>query len=434
MIGDHTTAGPAQATRRRALVAASIGNTLEWFDWTLYGTLSAYIAGALFDPTDPTAGLLQTLAVFAVGFVARPVGGLLFGRLGDRIGRRTTMIVTMTTLAVSSTALAFVPGFESAGVLSAVLLVVLRLVQGLAHGGEVGVSSVYVAEIAPPARRGLWSSAVYIGLTAGVMLATAVAGGLLALVGAEAMADWGWRVGFVLGGVLGIFALYLRRNAIETDAYAVQGEDATPDERPRARQVIAVAVRIAMFSVGLNVTYYVWITFAPTDAISRHGMDPTAAFAVSLAAQALMLGLLPVIGRASDRFGRRPFVFAQGIGMIALAFPIAGLVTHEPWTLFVAQFAGLVVWGLVGAVYSALLAEQVPTRQRTTVVSVVTSLGVAVFGGTGPYLNTWLNDIGYGWIYTSYIMLLGCIVVVAGFLLKETRGVDLAEVSFRAAR
>lgn len=437
--------GSSISSRRRSLAAAAVGNALEWFDWTLYGTFSVYLAANLFVAGDPTSALLSTLAVFAVGFVARPIGGLVFGRLGDRLGRKTAMMVTMSTLAVSSLALAALPTFEQVGALAGLLLLVVRMVQGLAHGGEVGISSVYVAELAPPAHRGLWSSSVYIGLTVGVMLATAIAATLTSVLSGDEMLNWGWRVAFALGGVLGIFVLYLRRTAVETDIFAAEE---TADEESMAssskaasdidlapsaartpkRQIVGIALRIMMFSVGLNVSYYVWITFAPTNAIAQHDMDPSAAFAVSLGAQALMLVLLPLFGALSDRIGRRPFVFAQGLLMIVLAFPISGLVSDAPWTLFLAVLLGSIIWGLVGAVYSALLAEQAPTRLRATIVSFMTSLGVAIFGGTGPYLNTWLTSIGYGWVYTVYIMALGAVVIVAGLLIRETKGTDLTKV------
>ncbi|MGF6093890.1 coniferyl-alcohol dehydrogenase [Pseudomonas sp. 18175] len=200
--------------RLKSLRAAGIGNALEWFDWTLYATFSVYLASNLFDKTDARSAMLATLAVFAGGFVARPIGGWLFGRLSDRLGRRTIMVLTMLMLAISSLGIALIPDYQSIGLYASAALLFFRLMQGLAHGGETGVSYTYVAEIAPSKHRGLWSSSVYVGVTLGVMAATAVAATLTWLLGAQAMGDYGWRIGFALGGVLGIYALFLRRGAL----------------------------------------------------------------------------------------------------------------------------------------------------------------------------------------------------------------------------
>ncbi|MGV9797128.1 MFS transporter, partial [Mycobacterium sp. NPDC003449] len=382
--------------RRRSLLAAGVGNALEWFDWNLYGIFSVYLAANAFNSDDPTSGLLATLAVFAVGFVARPIGGLVFGRLSDRLGRKTILVVTMGLLAASSVAMALMPTYGQVGVLASAYLLVSRLVQGLAHGGEAGVAYTYAAELAPPERRGLWSSVPFLSSTLGLMTATATAAILSALLTDGDMNSYGWRIGFAFGGALGIFALWLRRSAVETDVFVETVEDADKAEKKisrklRPRQAIATAARIVMVSVGVNISFYAWISFAPTNAISQHGMDETSAFTVSLVSQGLIVILLPFMGLLSDKIGRKPMVLAQGILMIALAFPIATMVTDAPWTLFVASLLGQIVWACVGAMYSAVVAEQAPTAVRATTVGFVVSLSVAIFGGTAPYLNTWLN-------------------------------------------
>lgn len=416
---------------RRSVVAAGVGNALEWFDWNLYGILSVYLAANFFDPTNSTSALLATLAVFAVGFVARPIGGLLFGQLGDRIGRKAVMIITMVALATSSVAIAMLPTFEQVGVLASLLLLVVRLVQGLAHGGEAGISYTYVAEIAPAKKRGLWSSSVYVASTVGLMGATSVAAILTNSLSNPDMLQWGWRIGFAAGGVLGIFALILRRTAVESQVFENALEEskelpAAAAPRLRAGDIARIALRIIMLSVGINVSFYVWVTFAPTNAIAQHGIPAGIAFVVSLIAQGLILIALPLLGALSDRIGRKPLVLTQGALMVLLAFPIALIVGPEAWSLFVAVLLGNLVWAFVGAIYPALLAEQAPTRVRATIVGFVSSLSVAIFGGTGPYLNTWLISIGQGWIFTVYIMLLGVIVFLGGLLIKEGRGIELS--------
>lgn len=421
------------AAKRRSLVAAGVGNALEWFDWNLYGIFSVYLAANAFSSEDPTSGLLSTLAVFAVGFVARPVGGLLFGRLSDRLGRKMILVVTMCLLAASSVALAIMPTYGQVGVAASVFLLVARLIQGLAHGGEAGVAYTYAAELAPPERRGLWGSVPFISSTIGLMTATASAAILSALLSDAEMQSYGWRIGFAFGGLLGLFALWLRRSAVESDVFIETAEETSPEERTvsrrvGAKQAILIGVRIIMISVGVNMSFYAWISFAPTNAISQHGMDQTAAFTVSLVAQGLIIILLPFMGMLSDKVGRKPMVLTQGILMIVLAFPIAGIVSDAPWTLFVAILLGNVVWACVGSIYSAIVAEQAPTAVRATMVGFVVSLSVAVFGGTAPYLNTWLNSIDKGWVFNAWIMLLGVMVIAGSFVIRETKGIDLRDL------
>ncbi|QIL69129.1 MFS transporter [Diaphorobacter sp. HDW4B] len=416
------------AGKLKSLRAAAIGNMLEWFDWTLYGTFSVYLARNLFDKTDPRSALLSTLAVFAVGFVARPAGGWLFGRFGDRLGRKVTMVVTMLLLALSSIGIALIPAYQDVGVLASVLLLFFRLLQGLAHGGETGVSYTYIAEIAPKERRGLWSSSVFVSVTIGVMAATGVAAALTSVLGADGMNAYGWRIGFGIGGILGLYALVLRRSAEESHVFEEKKDSTVPAPRLSAREMWAVARNIVMLAAASNVAYYTWVTFAPSTAIAG-GMDPSRAYWASLAAQVLCIFWLPVCGWMSDRFGRKPMVTLWGLGVIVLTYPVSVMVNTEPHTLFMAQVLGLGAWSLLASIFPAVLSEQVPTQARAQGVGFVSSLSVAVFGGTAPYLNAYLAGSGYEGVYVGYVMFLGLLAVVAGLTIRETAGLDLAEVS-----
>lgn len=422
---------PKQLThseRLKSLRAAAVGNALEWFDWTLYGIFSVYLARNLFDKTDPRSALLATLAVFAVGFIARPVGGLVFGRLGDRYGRKVVLISTMILLALCSVGIGLIPSYQSVGIWSSVLLVVLRLLQGLAHGGESGVSYTYVAEIAPNERRGLWSSSVFVSVTLGVMAATGLAAVLTSMFGDQAMNEYGWRVGFYIGGVLGVYALFLRRHAEESDVFEEKRDSAAPPKKLSRRELFIIGRNIVMLSAASNVTYYTWVTFAPSTAIAR-GMDATGAYWASLIAQLLCLLWLPVCGWMADKFGRKPMVIAWGLAVMVVSYPISVMVGTEPHTLFLAQVLGLGAWALVASIYPAVVSEQVPTQARAQGVGFVSSLSVAIFGGTAPYLNTYLSGTGYEYLYIIYLMTLGLLAVIAGVLIKETAGVDLAEIN-----
>ncbi|MHA7682478.1 MFS transporter [Cupriavidus sp. PET2-C1] len=420
--------------RLGSLRAAAVGNALEWFDWTLYGTFSVYLSLNLFDATDPASALLATLGVFAGGFLARPVGGWLFGRIGDRCGRKFTLVLTMCLLAATSLAIALLPTYEQVGVFASVLLFLCRLMQGLAHGGESGVAYTYVAEIAPPARRGLWSSSVFVSVTIGVMAATALAALLTHLLGKAEMEAWGWRVGFGVGALLGLYAFVLRRSATETEVFEQQGHGgkglaSTPRTSHMTRgQALRIARNIVMIAAASNATYYTWVTFAPATAIATHGMDPAGTYTASLIAQLICLMWLPVCGLLADRFGRKPMVMAFGLGVAIVVLPVSLIVTDQPWTLFVAQLIGLMVWALLAAIFPAVMAEQVPTQARAMGVGFVSSLSVAVFGGTAPYINTWLTSHGMAWAYTAYVATLGLIAFAGGMLIRETAGLDLNDI------
>ena len=309
--------------RLRSLRAAAAGNALEWFDWTLYGTFSIYLARNLFETTDPKSAILSTLAVFAGGFVARPLGGWLFGKLGDRLGRKTTLVITMLMLAASSVGIALIPSYDQIGVAASALLLCFRLLQGLAHGGESGVSHTYVAEIAPKERRGLWSSSVFVSVTIGVMGATALAAALTSLLGPDAMHTYGWRLGFGVGGLLGLYALFLRRSAEETEVFENTRSGAKPAKPLSGYQMFRIGLNIVMIAAASNVAYYSWVTFAPATAIAR-GMDPSGAYKASLLAQLLCVLWLPVCGWLSDKFGRKRMLLT-GLAVFMLASLGCGL-------------------------------------------------------------------------------------------------------------
>lgn len=414
----------------RSLRAAVAGNVLEWFDWTLYAILSTYIAAHYFDKSNPSSALLSTLAVFAVGFLARPLGGLAFGRLADAKGRKTVLVVTISIMASASMAIAIMPGYETIGVWSSLLLLLARLLQGFAHGGESGVSYTYVSEIAPPKHRGLWSSSVFFAVTLGVMLATGMGALLTTTLGKEAAASYGWRVAFVIGGLLGLFVLVLRRAAEETPEFQA-GEAASDVARPvlSKSRALKTGGLVVLLACGHNCAYYVWATFAPSFAISSRGMDPNGAFIASLLAQGVALVMLVVWGALSDRVGRRPMIISFGIAAILLFYPLSLLVSDAPWTLFVAQAVGMGVWALGASTYPALISELFPTHARAAGVSFATSVSVALFGGTAPYLVTWFSQNGIEWGFWVWAGLLASMAIIGGSIVRETNGINLGSIT-----
>ena len=416
------------AQRRQSLKAAAAGNVLEWYDWTIYSTLSIYLAANFFEKADPTSALLSTLAIFAGGFVARPLGGWFFGRIADRRGRKFTLVVTMTLLALASLGIALLPTYETAGAFASFALLVMRILQGFAHGGESGVSYVYVAEIAPRDRRGLWTSSVYVSVILGIMIATAVAAGLTSVFTADVMNEWGWRIGFGAGSVLGLYVMYLRKSAHETEVFnaADAGKLAPASDAPgKPVSIGRIIMTVMVINAAMNVWYYTWVAFAPAMAITQHGMDPNSAFLSSLGAQACMIAFLPVFGWVSDKLGRRINSMTFAALVVLCGLPIQALLSSEPSSLFIAQSLGLFIYAIGVGHYPALMAELVPARMRGMGVSVMTSLAAGLFGGTAPYLNSWLHSIGEAWVFSGYVIALNVIMFVVVFFMRETKGIDL---------
>lgn len=421
-------------TQLKSLRAAVAGNVLEWFDWTLYAIFSTYIAASFFDREDPASGLLATLAVFAVGFLARPLGGLVFGRLADRRGRKFVLVVTISTMSIASLVIALIPSYDSIGVWSSVILLAARLTQGFAHGGESGVSYTYVSEISPSRRRGLWSSSVFFAVTIGVMLATLMGSLSSTLMGQAAVADYGWRYAFVIGALFGLFVLVLRRSASETEHFTAGAESEDADQHSGTSwsrgHKFKAGLLVVMLACGHNCAYYIWAIFASSLAIADRGMDPTDAFTASLLAQAVALISLVLFGYLSDRVGRRPMAIAFGIAAIISFYPLSLTITDQPVSLFIAQAVGMSIWAMGAAMYPALISELFPTHIRATSVAFATSLSVALFGGTAPYLLTWSTQTGTEWVFWMWSAVLASLAIVGGFLVKETKGTDLGIVQW----
>ncbi|WP_442961610.1 MFS transporter [Pseudoclavibacter sp. 13-3] len=429
------TASTAGATEhrhlRRSLAASAVGNALEWFDWTVYAIFSTYIAGALFDQSDSVSALLGTLLVFAVGFIARPVGGMVFGALADRYGRKVVLVTTMLTTAGGSLLIGIAPSYEAVGGWASFVLLIARLAQGFAHGGESTASYAYVAEIAPPKRRGLWSSSVYVSIGAGTLLATLFGSLLTSFTTSEQMHEWGWRVPFIAGALLAVVVLFMRRGMVESlpDEEPAEQSSETGAGRPLSpRALFMIGLKMFIFVGGTSVVYYTWNSFASTVAISQRGMDAQAAFTASLIAQIIGIVALPFAGMLSDRIGRKPMLVIWAAGFAVLALPLMGLISTQSWTLLVAQAVALTLNACATAIFACVLSEQVPTRYRTKVLGISMSLSVAVFGGTTPYLNTWLTSLGLGWVFNLYFIALCVASLIVVLSWRETAKRPLAEI------
>ncbi|MFE5899961.1 MFS transporter [Streptomyces sp. NPDC056488] len=422
--GDGT--APTLRSRRKSLFASTVGNVLEWYEWSAYAVFAPFIATVMFHPSDRVSALLSTLAVFAVGFLMRPLGGIVFGRIADRRGRKFVLVTTMLMMAGGSLVIGLMPTYASIGAWASLILLLARMAQGFAHGGESATANTYVAEIAPSEKRGLWGSIVFVAIFGGSALAYSVGGAVTSVLSDDAVARWGWRVPFLLGALLALAALYLRRSMDESEVFAEEkaGDDTGPLPR---RQVVRAVLLVITMTSGITAAHYTWTSYVSTYAITRMGMDAGVAYWCSVAAQCVALATLPLWGLLSDRIGRRPMMIAFAVLMIALQIPLTGLIGPEGWTLLVASSVALAVVAVPGALLSATMAENFPTRVRTQGIGFAYSVSVAVFGGTAPYLNQLFVEWGAARLSSLYIMLLCAFTGVACYLMRETRGIHLKD-------
>jgi len=421
------TAQPSRKDIRKSLIASGVGNLLEWYDWTIYAVASIYIASALFDKADPTSALLNTLAVFAVGFVSRPIGGFVFGPLANKYGRKNIMLVTMVMMALASLMIALIPSYEKIGAWASALLLIARLVQGFAHGGETATSYAYIAEIAPPKRRGLWSSMSFFAVGAGSLVATLFVAILNIIYSEAQMYEWVWRIPFAIGGVLAFFAIYLRRNMIETHIESEKNEQLDEVNWPLSK-ILTSGFKLFWYEAGSTLTFYTWVSCAAIYAIGIQKMPAKDAFIMSCIAQVIYLICLPFQGLLSDYIGRKNNTLITYIGSSLLLFPLWSLISNEPWTLLVAQTIGLLTMGFLMSCKPAAMSEQVPTKYRTKFFGVFMSLAVTIFGGTASYVSTWLYSIDKGWIFSIYLISVSLIATIAVLTWKNNTGIDLNKI------
>ncbi|RIK07968.1 MAG: MFS transporter [Acidobacteria bacterium] len=415
---DAVDTAPTLASKKKSLFASAVGNVLEWYEWSAYAVFAPFIAAVMFNNSDPISALLSTLAVFAVGFLMRPLGGIVFGRIADRRGRKFVLVTTMLMMATGSLVIGIMPTYESIGAWASLILLAARIMQGFAHGGS------YVGEIAPPHRRGMWGSVAFIAIFGGSVLAYSIGGAVTSSLSENAVAEWGWRIPFLIGACLALVALYLRRSMDESDVFDAHQEQDEQPRIPRKTVVRAILLMIGMTS-GITAAHYTWTSYVSTYAITQQGMDPDVAYWMSVIAQSIALVSLPFWGMLSDRIGRRPMLFAFAGLMLVLQLPLTMMISSAGWTLLVATTVALLVVSVPASVLSATLSESFPTRLRTQAIGFAYSFSVAVFGGTAPYLNQLLIGRGLGWAFSVYIMVLCVLTGIACVFMRETKGIRL---------
>lgn len=426
-----TTVNPQRSARtamRKTIVGTGIGNAVEWYDWAIYATFTPFIASQLFSKADPASAVLSTLAIFAVGFVARPFGGFLFGWIGDRVGRKTSMTLAVGLASLGSLMIGVAPTFASIGAWASLMLLVARLVQGLAHGGELPSSQTYLSEMAPKEKRGFWATLIYTSGTVGILFGTLLGAVLNMALSTEAMNAWGWRIPFLIGAALGLYALIMRSRLHETEAF--ESESGQAKRAPIWPQIVRhrkQALQVIGLTVGLTVIYYIWGVVAPSYATTALKIDRGEALWAGVVGNIVFIAALPVWGRLSDRIGRKKVLWSGAIGSALMHFPMTWLLKDSAWQLAVSMSVMLIFIAASAAIVPAVYAELFPTSIRTVGVGVPYSICVALFGGTAPYLQQWLGTtLHMPDLFNVYAVLLLVVSAAFVFTIPETKGKDLA--------
>lgn len=400
---------------RRVLAAAVIGTVLEWYDFAIYAALATVIGRLFFPSEDPAVSLLVTLGSYAVGFVCRPLGGIVFGRLGDRIGRRSMLAITMVVVGTASLGIGLLPTYASAGVLAPALLVALRMVQGLAVGAEWTGGATFLIEYARTGRRGLCSGIVQASTVTGFLLGTGTATVVVGALDQDTVDSWAWRLPFLLGGVVAAIGLFVRLRLDESPVF-VRAEDApVPDGRSTRRNwLVLLGVVFGVTLCGYTATSFPAYLAGVTE------LPLPDALATNVVALAIEVPLIVLAGAVSDRVGRKPLMAVALAGFAVGTYPIFLLVTSGTLAGALAgQVLFVVLFATVSGPMAAMFVELFPTRVRSTAFSSSYNIGVAVFGGTAPFVNTLLATSTGSPMAPAYYLTFG--VVVSLIVLRAVR-------------
>ena len=385
------------------VMRGSLGNLIEWYDWYAYAAFSIYFAGVFFPSSNPTAQLLNTAGIFAVGFLVRPLGGWMFGRYADKFGRRASLTLSVTLMGIGSLGIAVLPGYAQIGTMAPILLVAARLLQGLSLGGEYGTSATYLSEVATPHRRGFYSSFQYVTLTSGQLLALGVQIVLQQVLTPEELHSWGWRIAFVIGAAAAVTVMWLRRTMDESANYQLAAEETT--ERGSLRNLFTYpreCLTVVGLTLGGTIAFYTFTTYMQKFMINTTGLPKEQVTWINFIALVIFVGLQPVIGALSDRVGRRPILIAFGLGATVCTVPLLTAVATAGSALsaFALMMIGLIIVSGYTSINAVVKAELFPARIRALGVGLPYALTVAVFGGTTEYVALWLKNAGHeSWFF-----------------------------------
>jgi metabolite-proton symporter len=435
MASEAVAEGRATTPLRRVIMASLIGTTIEWYDFFLYGSAAALVFNRLFFPSsDPLTGTFLAFGTYALGFVARPIGGIVFGHYGDRIGRKRLLMLSLVLMGVATVLIGLLPTYAQIGVWAPVLLIVLRLIQGFAVGGEWGGAVLMAAEHGDAARRGLWASWPQAGVPAGNLLAAGVLWLMAELQTPEDFLEWGWRVPFLLSAILVVVGWYIRNRVAESPLFQTAVAEAEAPPKVPAIDVLRErpggVVLGAGLRVGENISYYILTVFSLTYLVD------VAAESRELALRALLIGAafqfvaIPLFAALSDRIGRRPVYAFGAFGLAAWSFLMFQLLgSGSQLEIQLALVVGLVLHGAMYGPQAAFITELFPTRIRYSGVSIAYQLTSIVAGSLAPIIALWLyREYDSALPVAIYVGTACAISGISALLAKETKGIELAAI------
>jgi len=420
------------ARRLRNIVGGSAGNLVEWFDWYVYAAFALYFAPSFFPKGDQTAQLLSTAAVFAVGFVMRPIGAWLMGIYADHKGRKAGLTLSVTLMCAGSLIIAVAPTHAQAGLLSPALLLAARMLQGLSLGGEYGSSATYLSEMAGRKRRGFWSSFQYVTIIGGQLLALALLVTLQGFLTDVQLEAWGWRLAFGAGGALAIVAFIIRRRLDETLSFqnvAAKADRPRSSSRNLFRDHPKEALLVMALTAGGTAAFYAYTIYLQKFLVNTSGFDRATASRIMTFALAIMMLIQPLAGRLSDRVGRKPLMIAFGVCGTLFTYPIFTTLerTHDPLSAFAVVMAALIIVTGYTSINAVVKAELFPSHIRALGVALPFAIANTIFGGTAEYVALWLKTAGHErWFYLYISGLIAC-SLIAYVSMRETKLNSLIE-------
>lgn len=416
--------------RVKAIVGGSIGNLVEWYDWYAYAAFAIYFSASFFPTGDQTAQLLNTAGIFAVGFLMRPIGGWLFGTIADKIGRKRAMTLSVLLMSFGSLLIALTPTYETIGVLAPALLLIARLLQGLSVGGEYGVSATYLSEMATADRRGFYSSFQYVTLIGGQLIALGI---LLILqkflLTDEQLSAWGWRIPFVIGAILSLIALYLRKNLHETEAFENNNDSASADKKENngsIKQLLKYPksiLTVVGLTMGGTLAFNTYTTYMQKFLVNTVNLTKEEATLISFLSLFIFACLQPVFGLISDRIGRRPLLLGFGILGTLFTIPLlTGLANVTTmWGAFAYLMVALIIVSGYTSINAVVKAELFPAEIRALGVGLPYALTVCIFGGSAEYLALLFKQNNVEHYFYWYITACIAFSLVVYFFMKDTK-------------
>lgn len=412
--------------RLKAIFGGSVGNLVEWYDWYAYSAFAIYFSASFFPEGNPTVQLLNTAGIFALGFLMRPLGGWLFGRIADKTGRKQSMTLSVLLMSFGSLLIAMAPTYQSAGILAPILLLMARLLQGLSVGGEYGVSATYLSEMATRDRRGFYSSFQYVTLIGGQLIALGIQLFLQKILLTEAqLSAWGWRIPFVFGALLSVVALYLRRNLEETQAFEAQKEK-KEQSKGTLRELLKhprALMTVVGLTLGGTLAFYTYSTYMQKFLVNTVKLSKEQSTLISFLSLFIFACLQPLFGLLSDKIGRKPLLIGFGVAGTLCTVPLLTALSHTTsmWSAFGLLLMALVIVSGYTSINAVVKAELFPAEVRALGVGLPYALTVAIFGGSAEYIALWVKEAGHETWYYWYITACIFISLLVYLLMKDTK-------------